>query len=433
MITIYRWKDTPEDQKKKIMARSGEDIDAFMPQAQAIIDRVKAEGDPAIRDLCKQFDGADLSNLELRVSPEEIEAAAGRLAPEVKEAIELSYKNILTFHERQMPEEVWLTEIAPGLMGGEKITPIESCTLYVPRGTAAYPSVLLMLGVPAKVAGVKRIVVATPPQPDGTVDDASLYAAQLVGIDEIYRFGGVQAVAAFALGTETIQPTLKIVGPSNIYASAAKKILYGKIDVGTPAGPSESIILADQTTDPEIAATDLLIEAEHGPFSAALLVTHHAELARTVQQILPTKVKALPQKQQDYIHRVFSNYGGIILTDSLEESIAFTNDYAPEHLEVLVNDPFKLLGMLKNAGEIMLGKHTPISICNYTLGVNAILPTGGRAKTASVVTVFDFLKRTSVSYATEEGYNAIRKPVAAFARFEGFPAHEAAARLDRKD
>lgn len=431
MIQIYRWNSTPEEQKKKIMARSGEDIDAFIPQAQAIIDRVKKEGDAAIIDLCKQFDGADLSAVGLRVTQKEIDEAESHLAADVKKAIEVSYQNILTFHERQMPEELWLTEIAPGLTGGEKITPIESCTLYVPRGTASYPSVLLMLGVPAKVAGVKRIVVATPPQPDGTVDDASLYAAKLVGIDEIYRFGGVQAVAAFALGTETIQPTLKIVGPSNIYASAAKKVLYGKIDVGTPAGPSESIILADASADPEIVATDLLIEAEHGPFSAALLVTDCQSLAETVQSLLPSKIKKLPQKQQDYITRVFSNYGGIILTETMEESVDFCNEYAPEHLEVLTGDPFFMLGKLKNAGEIMLGKHTPISICNYSLGVNAILPTGGRAKTASVVTVFDFLKRTSVSYATEEGYNSIRGSVAVFANFEGFPAHEAAARIER--
>ncbi|MBD3265736.1 histidinol dehydrogenase [bacterium] len=432
MIEIYRWKNTPQDQKTKILARSGEDIDKFIPQAQAIIDRVKTEGDAAIVDLCKQFDGADLSHRGLRVTQDEIDAAEAALDPKVKEAIDISYQNILTFHQRQMPEELWMTEIGPGLMGGEKVTPIESCTLYVPRGTAAYPSVLLMLGVPAKVAGVNRIVVATPPRADGTVDEASLYAAKLVGIDEIYRFGGVQAVAAFALGTETVKPTLKIVGPSNIYASAAKKILYGKIDVGTPAGPSESIILCDDTTEPEIAATDLLIEAEHGPYSAALLVTHSQKLAETVQALIPSKVKALPEKQQDFIQTVFSNYGGIVLTESLDESVAFTNDYAPEHLEVLTANPFALLGKLKNAGEIMLGKHTPISICNYSLGVNAILPTGGWAKTASVVTVFDFLKRTSISYATEEGYNSLREPVAAFAHFEVFPAHENAVRIERK-
>lgn len=433
MITLYRWNETPEEQRKKILARSGQDIDQFVPQAQKIVDSVKERGDAAVIQFTKEFDGADLSGLGLRVTPKELAEAEKNLPEPVKKAIDISYRNIKIFHERQMPEEFWMTEIMPGVMGGEKITPIESCVLYVPRGTAAYPSVMLMLGVPAKTAGVKRIAVATPPQANGLVDDATLYAAQLIGIDEVYRFGGVQAVAAFALGTESIKPVLKIIGPSNIYASAAKKILYGTIDVGTPAGPSESIILTDETTDPELAATDLLIEAEHGPYSAALLVTHSEEVARKAQEIIPAKVKALPEKQQGYISKVFSNYGGIILTESLNQSVDFVNEYAPEHLEVLTKNPFSLLGKLQNAGEIMLGPCTPISICNYSLGVNAILPTGSRAKTASVVTVFDFLKRTSVSFATQEGYDSLRNHVVQFAEFEGFPAHAEAARRERSE
>ncbi|MBI1387075.1 MAG: histidinol dehydrogenase [bacterium] len=433
MIEIYRWSQTPADQKNKIMKRSAQDIDAFVPNAQKIIDRVRAEGDSAVIELTKEFDGADLSQVGLRVTQEEIAAAAPRLDPAVKKAIEISYKNIRTFHERQMPEEMWFTEVGPGLMCGEKVSPIESCVLYVPRGTAAYPSVLLMLGVPAKIAGVERIAVVTPPQPDGSVDDASLFAAELIGIDEIYRFGGVQAVAAFALGTETVKPVLKMLGPSNIYASAAKKILYGTMDFGTPAGPSESIILCDETTDPELAATDLLIEAEHGPFSAALAVTHCEKLANLLAEIIPVKVNALPQKQKDYVTKVFSNYGGIILTESLQDSIDFTNDYAPEHLEVLTREPMALAARLRNAGEIMMGPFTPISLCNYSLGVNAILPTGGRAKSSSVVTVHDFLKKTSLSYVTEEGYESLRHHVAVFADFEGFPAHAAAVRTERKN
>lgn len=433
MIEIHRLREMPAERKRAILSRSGQDIDAFMPQAQKIIDRVKREGDRAIIELTREFDGADLSNKGLRAGKEEIESAGSRLDPAVREAIEISHRNIQTFHEKQMPEDIWLAEIAPGLMGGEKTTPIESCVLYVPRGTAAYPSVMLMLGVPAKVAGVKRIAVATPPMPDGNVDDATLYAAHLCGIDEIYRFGGVQAVAAFALGTETVKPVLKILGPSNIYASAAKKILYGKIDVGTPAGPSESIILADGSADPDTVATDLLIEAEHGPYSAALAVTPSRELAEKVRELVPGKVGALPQKQQEYIARVFSNYGAIILADTMDEAVDFVNDYAPEHLEVLAKNPFELLGKLVNAGEIMLGRFTPISLCNYSLGVNAILPTGGWAKTASVVTVHDYLKRTSVSFCTKEGYDSLRHHVAAFADFEGFPAHAAAVRMDRKE
>ncbi len=433
MITTYKWKETPEEQKQKILKRSAQDIDAFLPQAQKIIDRVKADGDKALFELTQEFDGADISSIGVKVSEEEILAANEALDPNVKEAIDVSYKNIRTFHEKQMPQEMWFTEIAPGLIGGEKITPIESCVLYVPRGTAAYPSVMLMLGVPAKVAGVNRIAVATPPMQDGKVDDATLYAAHTAGIDEIYRVGGVQAVAAFAYGTESVDPVLKIIGPSNIYATAAKKLLYGVMDVGTPAGPSESIILADESADPDIVATDLLIEAEHGPFSAALLVTDSEKLAKTISDIVPAKVKDLPEKQFEYVTKVFSNYGGIILTDTMEEAIDVVNDYAPEHLEVLTKDPFALLSKLRNAGEIMLGKYAPISLCNYSLGVNAILPTGSWAKTASVVSVEDFLKRTSVSYATKEGYDSLRHHVAVFADFEGFPSHAKAVRLERND
>jgi len=289
-----------------------------------------------------------------------------------------------------------------------------------------------MLGVPAQVAGVERICVATPPMPNGCVDDATLYAAKLCGVHEIYRCGGVQAIAAFALGTETVKPVLKITGPSNIYASAAKKLLFGKIDVGTPAGPSESIILADKSANPELVASDLLIEAEHGPYSAALLVTDDVILAGEVEKRIPAKVKALPEKQKDFVTTVFSNYGGIILIDTMDEAIDFVNEYAPEHLEVLTSDPLALLWKLKNAGEIMMGAYTPISLCNYSLGVNAILPTGSRAKTASVVTVHDFLKRTSVSYCTKEGYDSIRHHVANFADFEGFPSHAAAVRIERE-
>lgn len=431
MIEIFRWKETPAEQRAKIMARSSQDITAFMPQAQAIIDEVVASGDQAIIKYTKEFDKADLSSIGLRVTQEEIDASAKTLDPAVKEAIEVSYKNINTFHTLQMPKEMWMTEVGPGLMCGEKVTPIESCVLYVPRGTAAYPSVMLMLGIPAKVAGVKRIAVSTPPLPDGRIDDATLYAASLIGIDEIYRFGGVQAVAAFALGTQTVKPVLKMVGPSNIYASAAKKILYGSIDTGPPAGPSESIILADETSDPDLVTSDLLIEAEHGPYSAALLVTPSEALAKRAKELIPGKVNALPKKQQEYIKTVFSNYGGIVLTDTMGEAVEFVNDYAPEHLQVLTKDPWALVGKLRNAGEIMLGTFTPISLCNYSLGVNAILPTGGRAKTASVVTVFDFLKKTSISYATKEGYDSLRHHVAAFADFEGFPSHAAAVRKER--
>ena len=430
-VPIYRWKEASPLDKERILRRSGEDVARFEEDARRIIQEVRQNGDRALVEQARRFDAADLSGLGIRVSAAEIEKAVQRLDPAVKAAIDRSYANIGRFHESQMPEQYWWMEVVPGVFAGEKISAIESVGLYVPRGTAAYPSVMLMLGVPAAVAGVKRIVAVSPPCKDGSVDDGTLYVAHKVGVAEVFRMGGAGAVAALALGTETVRRVLKIVGPTNIYGAAAKKILYGQIDVGTPAGPSEAIILADDSVPAGLVAADLLIEAEHGPYSAALLVTPHDRLAHQVAQLVPMLIHELPEKQQEYITRVLTNYGGIVLVDSIDEACEFVNEYAPEHLEVLTHDPHALLGKLVNAGEIMLGKYTPISLCNFSVGVNAILPTGGRAKTSSVVTVHDFLKRTSVSYVTKEGFVSLKECVKTFATFEGFPAHARA--LDARD
>jgi len=427
-VPIYRWKETSPKDRERILRRSGEDIERFEADARKIIDEVAEKGDAALIDQARRFDGADLSKLGIRVSEEEIERAVHRLDPEVKAAIDRSCENICRFHEAQIPEEYWMLEVTPGVFAGEKIVPIPSVALYVPRGTASYPSVMLMLGIPAAVAGVKRIVAVSPPCRDGSVDDGTLYAARKIGVHEVLRMGGAGAVAALAFGTDSVKPVFKLIGPMNIYGAAAKKILYGKIDVGTPAGPSEAIILADDSVSAELAAGDLLIEAEHGPYSAALLVTPVEEFGLEVARIVPQIIGQLPEKQQEYTTRVLTNYGGVILTDTLDEACEFVNEYAPEHLEVLTAEPHALLGKLKHAGEIMLGRYTPISLCNFSVGVNAILPTGGRAKTASVVTVHDFLKRTSISYVTKEGFESLKDTVKTFADFEGFPAHARALR-----
>jgi histidinol dehydrogenase len=265
--------------------------------------------------------------------------------------------------------------------------------------------------------------VCTPPTPEGGVDDASLYTARLCGIRDVYKVGGSQAIAAMAFGTETVPRVNKVIGPGNIYVSAAKRLLYGKIDVGTPAGPSESIILCDELTNPKTAALDLLIEAEHGPDSTALLVTHSKQLAEKVKNILPSLIDELPEERQKFCKAVLSNYGGIMITPDLNASIAFVNDFAPEHMEVLVKDPLAALQKINNAGEILLGPYTPITLGNFSLGVNAILPTGGFAKTFSCVTVFDFLKRSSIGFVTAEGYEKLKDVARKFAQYEGFSAH----------
>lgn len=418
---------TPED-RARIMRRSEKDIRELLPLAQEVIDHVRDHGDQAVVDYARRFDAPGFEATMLKASPEDFERARNELAPEIIQAIREAHDNIRRFHEEQLPEQMWFTEVKPGIMAGEKISPVASVGLYVPRGKGAFPSVMLMLATPAKVAAVPRIIVATPPTPDGKADAASLVCAEICGIDEVYVVGGMQAIAALAFGTESIPKVDKVIGPGSSYVTAAKRLLYGTLDVGLPAGPSESIILADEHADPRLAALDLLVEAEHGPDSAAILVTHSRELAEKALEILPGYISELPEWRREFVNKVLSGYGGIMLTKSIEDSIAFVNEYAPEHLELLVREPFVILNRIQNAGEILLGELTPIPTANYALGLNAILPTGGFARTFSSVSVLDFLKRTGVGYLSREGYMRLKESVARLADYEDFPAHALAIR-----
>lgn len=418
---------TPED-RARIMRRSEKDIRELLPLAQEVIDHVRDHGDQAVVDYARRFDAPGFEATMLKASPEDFERARNELAPEIIQAIREAHDNIRRFHEEQLPEQMWFTEVKPGIMAGEKISPVASVGLYVPRGKGAFPSVMLMLATPAKVAAVPRIIVATPPTPDGKADAASLVCAEICGIDEVYVVGGMQAIAALAFGTESIPKVDKVIGPGSSYVTAAKRLLYGTLDVGLPAGPSESIILADEHADPRLAALDLLVEAEHGPDSAAILVTHSRELAEKALEILPSYISELPEWRREFVNKVLSGYGGIMLTKSIEDSIAFVNEYAPEHLELLVREPFVILNRIQNAGEILLGEMTPIPTANYALGLNAILPTGGFARTFSSVSVLDFLKRSGVGYLSREGYMRLKESVARLADYEDFPAHALAIR-----
>ncbi|MEE4358162.1 MAG: histidinol dehydrogenase [Desulfococcaceae bacterium] len=428
-INVFDLAKLTAEEKSRLLRRSETDIENFQEVVRPVIRDVQQKGDSALVDYCRKFDKVEMDISALKVSEEEFRKAGENLEPDIKEVIEKSAKNIRKFHEAQMPDEMWFTQVDKGIMAGEKITPITSVGLYVPRGKGSFPSVMLMLCIPAVIARVPKVIVCTPPTPEGGVDDASLFTAELCGVKEVYKVGGSQAIAAMAFGTETVPKVNKVLGPGNAYVSAAKRLLYGRIDVGTPAGPSESVILCDENTDPEIAVTDLLIEAEHGPDSTALLVTHSKKLADAVKQMLPGRIENLPEERKNFCRTGFSNYGGIVLTSDLKESLAFVNDFAPEHLEVLTDDPMGVMPEIKNAGEILLGPYTPISCGNYSLGVNAILPTGGFAKTFSCVTVFDFLKRSSIGYMTKEGYDSIKDITRKFAEYEGFPSHANAIKL----
>lgn len=429
MIHFYELSTLDTAQRARLMRRAETQIDELVERVRPIIETVRDRGDDALIEFTGRFDRVQLGVDQLRVSRAEIEQAHSQLDSLVRAALEHAIHNIRTFHQRQLPHEQWFTQVAPGVIAGEKITPISSVGLYVPRGKGAFPSVMYMLATPASIAGVPRIVVCTPPGPQGEVDAASLVAADLCGVHEIYRVGGAQAIAALAYGTHSIARVHKITGPGSGYVAAAKRLLYGTVDVGLPAGPSEAITLADESASPELLARDLLIEAEHGPDSSSLLVTDSRSLAERVVALLPSKMAALPEWRQAFVRTVFEapeGTGGVVLAGSMREAIDFVNAYAPEHLEVQVCEPFALLPGLKNAGEILLGPRTPFSTANYSVGTNAVLPTGGFAHTFSCTTVYDFLKRTGIAYLAPEGYASLSETTRRLAEYEGFPAHAGA-------
>ncbi len=426
MVHFYELSQLSREQRARLMRRAEVQIDDLIEYVRPIVHAVRDRGDEALIEFMERFDSVKLTPESLRVERAVIERAHDLLDKDVHTAIEQAVRNVRVFHERQMPHEQWFTEVAPGVMAGEKITPISSVGLYVPRGKGAFPSVMYMLAMPASIARVPRIVVCTPPGPDGEVEPASLVAADLCGVHEIYRLGGAQAIAALAYGTESVARVRKITGPGNPYVSAAKRLLYGTVDVGLPAGPSEAILLADESADPELVARDLLIEAEHGTDSTSLLLTDSRALVDAVLALLPGKIAALPQPRQDFCRVGLEGEkgtGGIILTRALDEAIEFTNEFAPEHLEVQVREPFAILPDLKNAAEILIGPYTPICTGNYAIGTNAVLPTGGFAHTYSCTSVFDFLKRTGLAYLTAGGYASLSETTRRLAEFEGFPAH----------
>lgn len=427
-IRLIRLSDQSPAELKTLFARAEQDIAHAYTVAQSVIDAIKAEGDAALIQYVRQFDCPTVTLDSLEVTREEIEIAKQRVDPKVEAAIRHAHANIRAVHAAQRSEDMSFTQVEPGVMAGEKVTPIPRVGLYVPRGKGAFPSVMLMLATPAMVAGVPEIVVCTPPNPEGGVDDASLVAADLCGVHRIFKIGGAQAIAAMALGSTRVPKVDKLMGPCNAFGSAAKRLLVGSVDVGMLAGPSESIILADGSTDPDLAAHDLLVEAEHGPESASLLVTHDVALAGRVQSLLPALLAALPEQRRNFCLTGLNSYGGILVTDSLDASIDFVNAYAPEHMQLLTADPWSILNRIQNAGEILIGDATPVPLGNFAIGVNAVLPTGGFARSYSATSLRDFQKRTSLAYVSREGFARLADTVTTLADLEGFPAHAAAVR-----
>ncbi len=428
-INYWIWDKLQESERNMILSRSEIDISEVKKSVGVIIDEVRKEKDNALYSFTREFDRVDLKNMPLRVTEEEFEKAESLVSDDVKKAIEYSIDNIRKYHELQLPEKENPVKLAPGITAGERATPIESAGLYVPRGRGSFPSMLYMLAVPAVIAGVKRICVVTPPNEDGSVDPACLYAAKKCGISEIYRVGGAQAIAALTYGTESIAPVVKITGPGSMYVTAAKRILYGTVDVGLPAGPSESVILADKSADPYRAALDLMIEAEHGSDSSAILVTDSKELGDRTAENIEKLLEDISEPRKTFLEDVFSGYGGVIIAENMEKGAEIVNSYAPEHLQIATGNPEKTADMIINAGEILLGQNTPFSIANYSTGANAVLPTGGMAKTFSPVSVRDFMKFSSIVKVDEKGLSDIAPHVTALADYEGFVTHSNALKL----
>ncbi len=424
-VNVQRLRQLTPAERAGLVKRSEADLSFFLDKAKTIIDAVRTEGDAALVRFGQELDRATpLTRDSLQVSDTEIDEAFSTVDEKVIEAIRYGIANIRSFHQEQAPEAMWLKEIRPGAFAGDRFTPIKSVAIYVPRGKGSFPSVTMMTSVPGVVAGVPNLAILTPPGPDGKVDPATLVAARLAGVGTIYKVGGAQAVAAVAYGTETISKAQKIVGPGSPWVVAAKRLLAGIIDPGLPAGPSEAIILADDTVPGGLAALDLLIEAEHGPDSSAWLVTSSERVVKEALAALPDLWSKMTEMRVEFSRAVLTGKaGGIILAASMADACAFVNEYAPEHLEILSTKPFDYLGDITEAAEILLGPHTPISIANFALGPNAVLPTSMGSRTYGPLSVSDFVRRSSVGYVTEKGYPEMAAAARTLGTYEGFSAH----------
>ncbi|MEM0908629.1 MAG: histidinol dehydrogenase [Pseudomonadota bacterium] len=423
-LSVHHLADLSQEARAALLTRTEADLGPFLERVAPIIEAVKTKGDAALARFANEFDKSPVTADAIAATPADFDAAFGAVDPALIKVLEQAVDNVRRFHEAQMPQDMWLKEMAPGIFAGEKATPIPSVACYVPRGKGSFPSVVNMTAVPAAVAGVPEIAIVTPPGPNGAIDDATLVTARLAGVENVFKCGGAQAVAAVAYGTETVPRCAKIVGPGSPYVVAAKRLLSDRIDPGPPAGPSESIVLADETANGRVAALDLLNESEHGPDSSAYLVTNSQRVADEVIAAVPEFWGHMGAERTGFSQTVLCGpRGGIVVCPTMDDAIAFTNDYAPEHLQVHAKSPFDYLGALTNAGEILLGEHSAICLGNYILGPNAVLPTNATAMTRSPLGVHDYLKLTSIAHVTQAGYDSLAPQVQLFAEYEGFDAH----------
>lgn len=414
-MRIINLKDQAGDE---LLERSRIDAESVTKPVLEIISDVRKNGDQSLKYYTQKFDGVSLSNFQ--VKGQEIDAALERVEPQVLEALESAALNITKFHQAQLPRE-WSITVGEGITAGQIIRPLERVGCYIPGGRAVYPSTILMTVIPARVAGVEKVICCNPPNQEGLVPDVVLAAAHLAGAHEIYKVGGAQAIAALAYGTETIPSVDKIVGPGNVYVTAAKKEVYGVVDIDFPAGPSEVLVLADEDANPEYIALDLLAQAEHDPEAASVLVTTSPELAEEVNQRLLQELPLMDRRE--IIEASLAKHGRIIVAPSINEAVRFTNRYAPEHLIIMTRNPEQELKNIVNAGSIFLGDLTPVAVGDYGSGTNHVLPTSFCARMYSGLSTESFLKKPTFQKLTREGLNNLEKTVVTLAEYEGLYAH----------
>jgi histidinol dehydrogenase len=412
--------NSKKDILENLLRRSPNQYEEYTQVVNQIIEDVKTRKDAAIFEYTKRFDKADISAENIRVTEAEIEEAYSRIDPSIIEVIRKAAKNIRTYHGKQK-QYSWFDSEPSGIILGQKVTPIGAVGVYVPGGKAAYPSSVLMNVIPAKVAGVERIAMVTPPDKDGKVYAGTLVAAKEAGVTEIYKVGGAQAIAALAHGTECIKKVDKIVGPGNIYVALAKKAVYGHVSIDSIAGPSEILVIADETANPRFVAADLLSQAEHDELASAILVTTSKEVANQVSNWVDKFVAEL--SRTEIMQKSLDNYGYILLADTLDEAIETANEIASEHLEILTKDPFHVMTKIKNAGAIFLGEYSSEPLGDYFAGPNHVLPTNGTAKFFSPLSVDDFIKKSSIISYSREALEPIYPDIVKFAKAEGLTAH----------
>ncbi|MBQ5534675.1 MAG: histidinol dehydrogenase [Lachnospiraceae bacterium] len=420
MRTVKLNKETKKDILANLLKRSTNDYGEIEERVKSIIERVRTEGDSAVYDYARQFDRCDLNDDNFMVTEAEIEEGAASIDSKLYEVMERSFANIRSYHEKQVRQSFFTTR-DDGSVLGQRITPIRKVGVYVPGGKAAYPSTVLMNITPALCAGVPEIIMCTPAGPDGRVTPVVLAAAKITGVKKIFKTGGAQAIAAMAYGTDMIPKVDKIVGPGNIYVALAKRAVYGHVSIDSVAGPSEVMVLADETADPRYVAADLLSQAEHDEMASAILVTTSEELAAKVSAEIDAMIPGLSRRE--IIEKSLDNYGYALIADNMDDAIDVVNDIASEHLEIVTADPWGTMTKVKNAGAIFLGEYSSEPLGDYFAGPNHVLPTNGTAKFFSPLSVDDFIKKSSVICYSKEALESVHEDVEVFAKSEGLTAH----------